>query len=146
MKVLPKKPSKLLKIALKDMKKTIASGYNIQMENWGENIGKRNCTVCFAGSVMLNTLKLKPVNHEFDSAQFGKNNAQLRALDSIRKGDLHSFLLYLGSYKEFEEAKFMKSYYRDSIGGWVNYKDCKSDKQFYKQIKEVIKFLKSKKL
>jgi hypothetical protein len=87
------KPNELIRLAIKDMKATIAQGINIYMSTWGENIGQENCSVCFAGSIMLQQGEKVLKNNKFDAYEITetKNESSYVALDKIRKGSLDLF-------------------------------------------------------
>ena len=85
---LPDKPSALLTLAMKDLKKIEKSThYEVFMEEWHEpSRGGRFCSVCLAGSVIANTLKstkdkgLIPADYDMDTEN------KLNALDEFRQG------------------------------------------------------------
>ena len=89
-----KKPSKLIAIALADLRKAERSTkYKINMDNWHKPNGK--CAVCFAGSVMAFSLKANP-KISYQDWNF-KSYRQFTALDCLRVGrvgwafaDLHN--------------------------------------------------------
>lgn len=85
------KPSELIRLAVKDMKATLASGIKIDMGFWGKNLDTPECYVCFAGSVML---QQKDERCRFLS-EFSPGTSdyinQYNALDSIRGGEILSF-------------------------------------------------------
>lgn len=87
------KPNELIRLAIHDMKATIAQGHEINMSNWGKNINKEVCQVCFAGSIMLQQ-KQEHINGEFEVFSDCNKNS-FYALDSIRKGELGAFCRYL---------------------------------------------------
>ena len=87
------KPNELIRLAIKDMKATIAQGITIDMSTWGEDIGQENCSVCFAGSIMLQQGEKVLESNQFDPYEDKENNneSSYLALDKIRKGELFSF-------------------------------------------------------
>ena len=138
--ILPKVPSKLLTIALRDLKITIQSGIEIDMRSWGRNVGTPECTVCFAGAVMLQTEKQKP-NEKLEFKNHNENYRQYKFLDNIRKGSLATALDYLDIEYEINKYEGFKSY----IKGWQPFNKC-SNEVFFKQIEDLIIYLKSKNL
>ena len=83
--ILPKIPSKLIRLALKDLewvekRKKI---YKVDMYSWHEP--NSHCSVCLAGAVMANTLKCDPKD-EVRPEYIPRNKLQLRALDYFREG------------------------------------------------------------
>jgi hypothetical protein len=87
------KPNELIRLAIKDMKATIAQGITIDMSTWGYNIGQENCSVCFAGSIMLQQGEQVVRDNKFDPYEINgiDNRSSYLALDDIRKGDLSGF-------------------------------------------------------
>ena len=97
--VLTRQPSKL----------SLEQGLEIDMDDWGAGTwesGPENCSVCFAGAVMLQTLVsekcLEKSSQEDLSGVLlpeeingGSNSDQLRFLDSLRSGQLRSAMSYL---------------------------------------------------
>ena len=152
---LPKVPSELLQLALNDMKQTIKAGVNINMNKWGTNINTpKKCTVCFAGAVMLNTLKLNENENEnldtWRDYTSPNDTIALNALDEFRKGYLLEPLITLGytSNKIYATDKFNTTYNNiiipnEFIEGWTQYEYCNNDDEFFKQIDELINYLKS---
>lgn len=84
------KPNELIRLAIKDMKATINQGHTIDMGDWGKNIGHSNCSVCFAGSIMLQEGKEPNCFDSFD-INYDVNQKVYQALDYIRKGSLQNF-------------------------------------------------------
>ncbi len=86
---LPDKPSELIRLALKDLATCEASPkYRIHMDAWhqpSEKDGK--CLVCFAGSVMAQTLGSDPEAHARPGS-FGLDRVwnAMQALDCFRIG------------------------------------------------------------
>ncbi len=99
------KPSELLSVALKDLEKVEqTTNYVVNMDNWYTNI-KGNCAVCFAGSVMANTLKVQTNNllkknhdavKELCPDNFNQELLALKALDNFREGRLAAGFTNLG--------------------------------------------------
>lgn len=109
-KILPKKPSKLIRLALKDLRAAEKAGAIIDMGWWlakREKVdgGPKVCVVCFAGAVMKNTLGLRPneptrqypAGEICPSAEYTPGNVkQLEALNDFRAGDILSGCQTLG--------------------------------------------------
>lgn len=112
--VLPRKMSKLIKIALADIDKVEQScQYAIDMSIWhgpetlssdSGNITKEVCVVCAAGSVMAMTLKADPTE-EVNVEDYPKNTHQLSAIDDLRTGDVRSAATELDLWPADEDAK-----------------------------------------
>lgn len=86
------KPWELIRLAVQDMKATIASGYTIYMSSWGKNVNTPECSVCFAGAIMLQRDKEAClVGSSFEPSDT-LNEKVYEALDSLRKGDIRRFL------------------------------------------------------
>lgn len=85
---LPEKLSACILLALKDLEKTEKDKrYYIDFDN-DFHTPNGKCVVCFAGSVMAQTLKV-PIEDEVGPANFSNHNAnRLRALDAIRSGNI----------------------------------------------------------
>lgn len=121
MKKLPKKPSELITLALKDMELSIAQGHRIYMGDWvnRNNKNPKVCSVCLAGSVMLQSLKLTPEfgkeiipsndseadnNDSYVHMQFSKPTYNgLTALNSFRRGKLKIALRELYGYSKADK-------------------------------------------
>lgn len=62
----------------------------------GENVKTGRCIVCFAGSVMAQTLKEQD-DHDVSPESFDlETRNKLNAIDSLRQGDIHGAAQYLG--------------------------------------------------
>lgn len=90
------KPSQMLLEALEDLETVeLMENVKIDMSDWCsinptvENPTKNTCSVCAAGSVMLNRIGIK--TGLTPSAYDTKTENKLRAIDSIRKGSLFDF-------------------------------------------------------
>lgn len=105
---LPYTPSKLIRLALKDLKavERDKKHYVVEMGYWHFNpdpefeedkgLEATKCYVCLAGSVMAKTLKTKP---KFDRDPFDFEDSDgraLKALDYLREGKLYSAFDILG--------------------------------------------------
>lgn len=85
---LPGKPSELINIALNDLRKAEKAGHVINMGTWCEyEPTNKKCTVCFAGSVMVNSLK------KLDSVKNLKNTVGLDPweLEDTKSLEPHDF-------------------------------------------------------
>jgi len=109
--ILPKVPSELIDIALKDIRKALAKGWVINMGNWYEPKATVNCTIddsliidsytvcsaCAAGAVMAMSLASKSqLKRSLEPDKFNKNTAQLRAIDDLRQGNARAAVSELG--------------------------------------------------
>ena len=143
---LPRVASELLQLALNDMKLSIDSGVKIRMSDWGTNLNNpETCAVCFAGGVMLNTLSLPKLVDGFGewSKDVSSNDLNaLNSLDDFRSGNLLVGLLRLKV--KLRNNKYLSA--TEVIDDWLDYEDCENDEQFYRQIKDLIIFLKSQDL
>lgn len=93
MQQLPDKPSKLIRLALKDEDKANRSPrYKMHMNVWHEVYTfdrKELCHVCFAGAVMAFTLGAK-WKDDLEPEDFRNGNVEkLNALDAFRSGDIY---------------------------------------------------------
>lgn len=102
MTVLPRKPSKLLRIALADLVKVERSKkyvidmgtYHTPISEWDMEIG-RHCAVCLAGSIMARTLGSDPKDRIIPS-DFGETTARkLYAVSDLQFGNIHGGLIHL---------------------------------------------------
>lgn len=101
-KQLPRKPSRLIRATLKDLKeREIDARYVIDMSCWHDpNTGvsgtrSDRCSICFAGAAM-GRLGVGP-DSETDPEKFGEpNTSRLRALDDFRCGSVVDALARLG--------------------------------------------------
>jgi hypothetical protein len=103
MKFLPKKPSKLIRLAIADLVKTEQdSNYKIHMDTWHVPFHSR-CHVCLAGAVMAQTLGAD-ITKDVVPADFShvlkviptRTWLRLRALDCFRKGHVSEGLRFMG--------------------------------------------------
>ena len=93
---LPDLPSELIRLALLDLAKCEESdAYKINMNIWHAG-GMEPCRVCWAGSVMAQTLDM-PVEQTFDPEDFSPDTRRkLRALNEFRVGRVDSGLVSMG--------------------------------------------------
>lgn len=100
MKRLPNKPSKLLEVALADLRKCEKSpDYDIKMGVWHEppSLNHSTCQVCLAGAVMAKSLKIcrtkcaYPTDDNFNETIERK----LRALNAFRVGVCSDGFMYM---------------------------------------------------
>lgn len=126
-KILPKKPSKLIRLALKDLKAAEKVGAIIDMGYWltkgyGNGTVER-CVVCLGGAVMKGTLQLRP--RKGDKYGHGKelspneentpgNVDQLHALNEFRMGAVASALQTL-NISERRLRKLPENLYTDDF-------------------------------
>lgn len=118
--ILPMKMSKLIGIALADLKKAEKQSkkYTIDMNDWynpkaqlecrapgGEIVAKHpTCTVCFAGAVMAFSLpKSRGANKPYEPSDFKGNSQQLEALNELRLGDVREAARNLGLCEWYDE-------------------------------------------
>lgn len=102
-KVLPMVPSKLIDIAVKDMRQVLKKKWVINMSNWynpkaevtcsiGDDVILEEytvCTACAAGAVMaLSLANASQLKRELNPDMFTTNVRQLRAIDDLRQGSL----------------------------------------------------------
>jgi hypothetical protein len=144
--VLPRIPSELLRIALRDMKLTIKQGYNIRMYTWGRGTSDipNECSVCFAGSVMLQTTQRGRGLAEFSStASKSVNSRAYLFLDSIRSGKVREAmkLLEIPFDQSNNTSKYDWNNWIEKVPGWTDFQDD-SDK-FMEEIEDLIVYFKS---
>lgn len=85
---LPKKPSELIRVALKDLRRAERQKkkYVIDMDVWHEPNGK--CAVCLAGACMTRVLP-PDVDYVFGGVTFSEATSRsIRALNCLRCGDV----------------------------------------------------------
>lgn len=115
-KILPKVMSKLIEIALNDLKKAEATkGMVVDMAEWlnpnvklecttpnGEVVERRKaCIVCAAGAVMAFTLGKKNTTKELFPEDMRNNEDQLCAINELRCGDVANAASYLGICEKY---------------------------------------------
>ena len=129
---LPNKPSKLLKLALKDLKAVEADGrYMVDMEVYHTQLSEGVCSVCLAGAVMAFSLGAHREEGLSPRCFPGKLEYKLEALDHFRAGSI------LGGLRALDIE------IPHGLSQWVNvtpYQD--STKEFKKGMKKIIKLLK----
>ena len=96
---LPGKPSELIRIALKDIRKVEKSPlYSIYMDDWHvpmyEGGQQETCQVCMAGAVMAHTLDTD-ITKDVSPGNFDERHA-LNALNEFREGNMISGFYDLG--------------------------------------------------
>lgn len=98
---LPTIPSALIRVALKDLALCEADdNYKISMGRWhGPSVTNNVCVVCFAGSVMAQSLGADPegISHPLDFPRATRNS--MYALNMFRVGYIKQGLEYL-EYRE----------------------------------------------
>ncbi len=101
--ILPMVPSKLIDIAVRDMRKALKKKWIIDMGNWyqpkaevicsvGDDLVIEKytvCTACAAGAVMAFSLaNASQLKRTLEPDDFKANERQLRAIDDLRRGSL----------------------------------------------------------
>ena len=127
----PKKPSKLVRMALDDLGKVEKlKRYKVDMGDWHDlQWKKKYCNVCFAGCIMAQRFK---VSYKEDASpiDFSKSwKAAFRALDYFRQGDLIEGLDCMGIENNLILLNITVVHY------------ALEPKQFKKDMEEVIKTL-----
>lgn len=128
--ILPKKMSKLIDIGLRDLRATEKmNNFIIDMDTYFhptklecrideyDKVIKTEpaCVVCFAGSVMAQTLKAPITGRDLDPVDFDGNSRQLEALNGLRCGSTTSAAIELGLLDEnhgydYEKMDFTPAY------------------------------------
>lgn len=100
-KLLPRKLSALILVALADLAKAERSRkkYRVGMAVW--HSPNSHCTVCFAGSVMAFSLGSDPKRDVFPRNFGPRTERALLALDSARRGRLQEALSFLRNGNEY---------------------------------------------
>lgn len=125
-KILPNKPSKLIRLAIKDLESIEKSKhYYIEMSFWHKPFRFENiCAVCFSGSIMAKTLKSnKKLALGPDDFSITIRN-KLIALNEFRLGDVNTGLGIMGLNVDINLNRFITSY-------------SKNPEQFKKEILEL---------
>jgi hypothetical protein len=93
---LPKKPSQLIHVTLKDLRRVerMKKTYVINMDKWHEP--NSHCAVCFAGAVMSRVCKPDEPAMPYHGIFSKVNQQKFYALDSFRLGELSYGLESLG--------------------------------------------------
>jgi hypothetical protein len=98
---LPNNPVELIRLSVANLIQAEQSDlYIINMYNWhiplwyGNTGTPTQCWVCLAGSVMAFSLGAV-IYDDVSPAHFGSNEGKLMALNSLRLGSVHSFLIRL---------------------------------------------------
>ena len=114
-KILPKVASKLIDIAVKDMRLALKKGWIIDMGSWYNPKATVTCTIgddtvvkkyaacsaCAAGAVMAISLaSARQQKQQLEPDSFKVNQAQLRAIDDLRQGMMSSAAAELGILNE----------------------------------------------
>ena len=103
---LPDTPSKLLALALVDLKLCeVDPRYKIQMEaiwHMGRGTKETHCKVCFAGAVMAKSLNASIDQLHVPGHFDGDTNNKLNALDSFRIGEIKEAFDVLGIEKPMD--------------------------------------------
>lgn len=109
---LPRCPSRLIRLALKDLKTSIDQGFEVDMNNWvRQDVDRQGpCTVCLAGSVMvqrttaLNFLTDDGTKYAIDPWLLASRDRQISSADRhrlwalswFREGDIYQAFKTLG--------------------------------------------------
>lgn len=113
---LPSKPSKLIRVALKDLSAAEKAGMNVNMGCWYDKNKEGGCTVCLAGAVMARHFELDKDEGVAPSTLWSRNliNSQtydkLRALDFFRSGQIENALEQLGLGMSFQDKRRERLY------------------------------------
>lgn len=125
---LPEKPSALIRVALADMAKCEASeNYEINMGSWhdadsdrafwsyeaAEKTEYEPCEVCFAGSIMAQTLEVPSTENVTPGSFPDHLGAKLHSLENFRTGDVENAFSQLGLNSD-KGVKFDRSIERYS--------------------------------
>lgn len=143
--ILPRVPSKLIRLAIHDAKLSLEQGLEIDMGSWGD---EEDCTVCFAGGVILQSCTkerwkkdrsilgdLYPYKHE-------KNEDQLIFLNSISIGQLLDAMEWLG-LEDQTINKYRNGTWVENKTGWKYYHQCSDPQEFFDQCEELAEYLES---
>lgn len=88
MKTLPNSLSKLLRVAIADLRKVRKDPrYTIDPDTW-HSPNQKTCEVCMAGAIMAKTLKVKNSDCSYPGDFSPIINRKLVALDMARNGDI----------------------------------------------------------
>ncbi len=109
------KLSRVIEIALSDMKLSIKRGVSIDMGGWVEkNRVSGDCFACFAGCVMLETFSVeKDLTQEYgpnfclkEGMKFiGESMLRFHSLDQIRQGNIGQALREMYNHEQVSEYK-----------------------------------------
>lgn len=127
-KSLPRKPSELLALALKDLAAVERSRkYQVNMHFWHDPkaLDSGKCAVCLAGVVLAKSLGYTPDEDTYPSLQPEKIAHQLIALDYMRNGEIQSATELLGYKKAPGDREI------------VPYED--NPREFKRQMRQLIK-------
>lgn len=104
-KTLPEIPSKLIRLALKDLKKVEKDEkYEIDM-NYYYEFNNEKCSVCLAGAVMVKNLGASELKGSISTYDFGLiNHKCLYALNEFRRGNFKEAFGYLNLLDEYEKV------------------------------------------
>lgn len=102
---LPRSPSRLITMALKDLRASVKAGVQVNMHEWVYRTNsKTRCTVCFAGAIMkqrmdLGNWDIASPNGLFDDGLISHDDrSRLHALNKFRIGHVSEGLVCLGLY------------------------------------------------
>lgn len=148
--VLTRQPSALIRIAVKDAKLSLEQGLEIDMDDWGAGTwesGPENCSVCFAGAVMLHQENMFDTKDRVSPCQ-SNNRRQYLFLDNVRSGYLGRGLERLLGEDFFRRTSRMSKFlgFAEEIIDFVTYEDCENPEQFFLQMEEMAEFLETQNL
>lgn len=106
---LPDKPSELIRLAISDLNKVKKDGHRINMNVYLHAYVDQKCMMCLAGSVMYNTLELRPIKSIDPLCLHPKDASKLIALNEFRIGYVKSGCLLMGiktSIKDIHTIKY----------------------------------------
>ena len=138
--ILPKVPSKLIRIAIEDVRQTIKDGVEIDMEYWGfgkDSNEPQGCSVCMAGAVMLQrglSKNIAPDDFDF----LGDNQDQYNFLDYIRLGDISSAMSSLNIKEHSISRLLYNNNWIGTLDGFKNWEEIDAD-GFLLQMEEIAK-------
>ena len=119
--LLPEKLHECIEVALADFAQAKKDKCEIHMSRWCSVDESGKVTVCFAGSVMINTLKAKPSDKLNETLFYKWDNVRLEAIDYVRNGNLVSAIKCLYEDEIFNlinlDVKGFK-YYEDDATEW----------------------------
>ena len=134
------KPSELIRLAIEDMKKSIASGASVNMGLWCTKLGTPHCTVCFAGAIMLQREKDTVLCNDGGLDLFDINKSKYKKqymfLDRIRKGEISEAMKFYRRYIQPINKNLLIGFVND-YPDFAEYESCVNDEQFFSQMKKI---------
>lgn len=137
---LPNKPSKLLRLALSDLRLTErAKTRKVDMTVWWRDEAQGTCVACLAGSTMLRTEHPKALDRVAAQCGLSLWNSGLpdtrvdkyEALNHLRMGDMERFLILLG--RSYTVARSVEAtwYLRLPCAGGADFPDYHDDPEVW---------------